>query len=123
MNQLSKYLKPEEIKEIQAKGSEFIDKFEKQLCNPLYREANFHYNRTQLKQMDKAAEKYDNPLNIDEWSADELVDHAFQELVDQSHYITGLGKKYRELQVSYEKLYEQAIYWKEKYQSTLKEGE
>jgi hypothetical protein len=25
--------------------------------------------------------------------------------------------------VSYEKLYEQAIYWKEKYQSTLKEGE
>jgi hypothetical protein len=124
MANLSKYLKPEEIKEIQAKGSEFIDKFEKQMSNQLYRDANFLYNRVQLKQMEKATEKYENPLNSSDWSSDEIVNHALEEMVDLSHYITLVKYRFDEYKKEIEDLTEMANYWKIKYKSLLnKEGE
>jgi sRNA-binding regulator protein Hfq len=123
MNQLSKYLKPEEIKEIQAKGSEFIDKFEQQQRNQLYKDANFLYNRTQLKQMIKGVEKYPNPLNVNDWDSNEVINHALEEMVDLSHYITLMKYKLDQLEREKEEAISQAIYWKDKYQNTFKVGE
>jgi hypothetical protein len=123
MNQLSKYFSQEEIKALQNKGSEFIDKFEQQQRNQLYKDANFLYNRTQYKQMEKAAEKYPNPLNVNDWDADEVINHALEEMVDLSHYITLMKYKLDQLEREKKEAISQAIYWKDKYQNHFKRGE
>lgn len=123
MSNLTKYLKLEEIEVLKEKGEEFLGKFEKQLSNPLYKDANFLYNRTQLNQMVKAAEKYPNPLNVKDWTPEEVLNHAFEELVDQSHYLTTLKYHIDDLKAQIKKYRDDANYWKDKYENLVKEGE
>lgn len=117
MNRLAKYYTDEEIKILQEKGTEFIDKFEQQQKGKLYKDANFMYNRTQLKQMEKAAEKYPNPLNEDDWTAEQLVEHAFQEMVDQSHYFMAIFRKIEKLEAEKTEYMNQANFWRNRYRS------
>lgn len=109
---LEKYYTPEEIEQLKAKGEEFFESFKLQQGNILYKDANFLYQRTQLKQMEKATAKYPEPLNEEDWTAEELIDHAFQELVDQSHYLTALFLKIRKLEESNEKLKGSVKFWR-----------
>lgn len=115
MKQLSKYLKPEEIRDLQEKGPEFLEKFEKQLSNPLYKDANHLYNRVQIKQLEKAAEKYPNPLNTDDWSNAKMINHALEEMVDLSHYITMIKKRMIEMEIEINDYKKMADYWRNKY--------
>lgn len=117
MNRLAKYYTDEEIKILQEKGFEFIEKFEQQQKGKLYKDANFMYNRTQLKQMEKAAEKYPNPLNEDDWTAEQLVEHAFQEMVDQSHYFMAIFRKIEKLEAEKTEYMNQANFWCNRYRS------
>lgn len=80
---------PEIVDELIEKANE-IKKYH---SNPLYVDARRMYEDTQKRQINKGLEKYPEPLNADSWSIDDLVQHAFDELVDQSHYIIALKFK------------------------------
>jgi len=114
---ITHYFSEKEWAELQEKGSEFLENFKKQQANTLYKDANFLYNRTQLKQLVKATEKYPEPLNFNSWTSDELLDHAYQELVDQSHYLTGLWSKLKKLELENAELKEHNKYWRNRYES------
>lgn len=115
MKQLTKYLKDEEIASLEAKGPEFLEKFEKQLSNPLYKDANHLYNRVQIKQLAKAATKYPNPLNEDDWTNSEMIDHALEEIIDLSHYVTMIKKRMIDLEMKIDDKEKMATYWRNKY--------
>lgn len=66
--------------------------------NPVYVEALDMYIKTQSAQIEKGMKKYPEPLNHSSWSIDELAQHAFDELVDQSHYIKALQFKGKQLE-------------------------
>lgn len=112
---MTKYFTYEELAELEKKGPKFLEDLKLQEKNRLYKDANFLFQRTQYKQMFKATEKYPEPLNPDSWTADELVDHAFQELVDQSHYLTALLLKVRQLESEVKENKKMAIYWRDKF--------
>lgn len=61
--------------------------------NPLYKEASKIWQDTQTEQINKGAGKYPEPLNPDNYSLDELLQHAMQENVDQVHYLVAMKKK------------------------------
>lgn len=112
---LGKYFRPEEVAELVSKGPEFMEKFNQQQAGKIYKEANFMYNRTQLKQMEKAAEKYPEVLTDENWTADELIDHAFQEAVDLTHYLATLSNKMKKMQDEIATYKSQSNYWREQY--------
>jgi hypothetical protein len=124
MINFEKYLKPEEMSELKKAISEqpgLLTKIEQHMANQLYKDANFAWQRTQVKQIIKGAEKYPEPLNPFSWTGTELVEHALQESVDQVHYLTGLLAQIKELELWADKYKEDAIYWKNKYHSVCNE--
>jgi len=62
----------------------------KHYFHPLYQKAREHFQRVHMAQIEKGAAKYPEPLNPASWTADQLVEHAMQENVDQMHYLTAL---------------------------------
>lgn len=54
--------------------------------HPFYQGARAYWEVMQREQIDKGAGKYPEPLNPFSWSGRQLVEHAFQENVDQAHY-------------------------------------
>jgi hypothetical protein len=114
MNILVKYLEPEELEELLSKPG-LMAKVEHHLSNQLYKDANFAWQRTQVKQIIKGAEKYPEPLNPFSWTGTELVEHALQESVDQVHYLTGLLAQIKEMEIWVEKLTNDVDYWRNKY--------
>lgn len=112
---MERLLSPEELEMIAEKGTKFLEDFKLQQSNKLYKDANYLYQRTQLKQLVKATEKYPQPLTDDDYTSEELIDHAFQELVDQSHYLTSLYNKVKKLELEVSRLKESSKYWRTMY--------
>lgn len=117
MKQLSKYLTAFQLHQISEKGPEFAEKLNKQLSHQLYKDANFMYNQVQLQQLVKAAEKYPNPLNEDDWTNEEMLEHGFQELVDQSHYFMMMKNRMEKLMQQLADKTNEANYWRNKYRA------
>jgi hypothetical protein len=61
--------------------------------HPLYFDAHSRFLRNRSIQFDKAAAKYPEPLNPDNWTVDQLADHAAQEMVDLLHYLEAIKEK------------------------------
>lgn len=61
--------------------------------HPLYFDAHRRFLRNRSIQFDKAAAKYPEPLNPDNWTVNQLADHAAQEMVDLLHYMEALRVK------------------------------
>jgi hypothetical protein len=124
MINFEKYLKPEEMSELKKAISEqpgLLTKIEQHMSNQLYKDANFAWQRTQVKQIIKGAEKYPEPLNPFSWTGTELVEHALQESVDQVHYLTGLLAQVKELELWADKYKSDAEYWRKRYLDTHNE--
>lgn len=66
---------------------------EEQNNHPLYKDAHERFLRAEEQQNIKAAAKYPEPLNPASWTAEELADHAAQEVVDMLRYIEALKAK------------------------------
>lgn len=115
MNALEKYLTAEELEVINKKPGLLVDILRHHLTHPLYKAANFAWQRTQIQQIVKGAEKYPEPLNPASWTAKQLVEHALQENVDQVHYLVSLGEKVEELESKLQKETENTKYWRDKY--------
>jgi hypothetical protein len=114
MKQLEKYLTQDELNELAGKPK-LLEKLHTHLSNPLYKEANFNWQRTQLQQIIKGAEKYNEPLNPASWTGAQLIEHAMQENIDQAHYLTAIGEKVKELEKALQKANTDALYWRKKY--------
>lgn len=54
--------------------------------------------QTKELQLEKAVDKYTRPFNPDDWTGQELGQHAFQEAYDLEVYITGLISKVEKLE-------------------------
>lgn len=72
---------------------EFDYKLAQAYNTAVYKNARATYEKTQKQQIEKGLLKYPEPLNPDVWTIGELVQHAFDELVDLSHYIQALAEK------------------------------
>jgi hypothetical protein len=70
----------------------------KHLHHPLYKQALNEFAAKQQTQIKKGAEKYDEPLNHESWTYDQLVDHADEEVVDLKHYLTTIRNKFRDME-------------------------
>lgn len=114
MNILQKYLKPEEIEALEQNPGLLVD-IEKHLKNPLYKDANFAWQRTQVQQIIKGAEKYPEPLNPFSWTPAQLIEHAMQENVDQAHYLSATLEQIKEMELWINKYKSDAEYWRKKY--------
>jgi hypothetical protein len=57
---------------------------------PFYQKARDLWLSTQVRQVAKGLEKYDEPFTPQHWSPRELLDHALEESVDMTHYLVGL---------------------------------
>jgi hypothetical protein len=114
MKQLEKYFTQDELNELAGKPK-LLEKLHTHLSNPLYKEANFNWQRTQLQQIIKGAEKYNEPLNPASWTGQQLIEHAMQENIDQAHYLTALGEKVKELEKALQKANSDTSYWRKRY--------
>lgn len=79
----------------------------KHLSHQFYRDAHNYREQVRREQILKGAAKYPEPFNPDSWTAQELLQHAMQENVDQGHYISGLAEKVQAIEkelASYKKL-------------------
>ena len=83
---------------------EYRERLRSQMLHPLYQDTLDYYKHVQSEQTQKAARKYPTPLNPAEWGGEKLVRHAFEELVDQSHYLTAMLEVFREMQSRIEHL-------------------
>jgi hypothetical protein len=61
---------------------------------PVYEEARNFWLEVQRGQIQKGLKKYGKPLDPNEWTGSELIEHAVQENVDQLHYLFALREKY-----------------------------
>lgn len=61
-----------------------------------YKEAHQIWQDIQQEQIRKGAEKYPLPFNPDNWTENELLQHAMQENVDQVHYMYGMYLKIKQ---------------------------
>jgi len=59
----------------------------------IYDRAKELWANVQREQIEKGMEKYGTPLNPDDWTNEQLLNHAVQENVDQMHYMTSLYEK------------------------------
>jgi len=116
-----KYFSPEELADLESRGPEFLENFGKQLKSDLYHDSNHLYQKTQYKQLIKATEKYDGPLDHNKFTAEELINHAYEELVDQSHYLMSLLLKIKVYESQLQEYREMALYWRDKYQELQRE--
>lgn len=91
-NQLNRQSKKEQI------TPELERRLQEQKDHPLYKNAYTKFKRVQSAQREKAARKYPEPLNPAVWGAQKLIQHAFEELVDQAHYLTAIEEVTKALQ-------------------------
>lgn len=65
----------------------------KHLAHPFYDEVENYREEVRMRQILKGADKYPEPFKPENYSAEELLQHAMEENVDQGHYIYGLHEK------------------------------
>jgi DNA-binding protein H-NS len=63
------------------------------LNHPLYVRAKEMFENIRIRQIQKGAEKYPEPLNPKSWSIKQLTEHGLMELADLLHYIVALLEK------------------------------
>ena len=68
-------------------------KAQKFLKHELFNRAAINFEVARMRQIEKAWEKYDEPLNPDSWTSKQLHKHAMEELVDLTHYLTAMLEK------------------------------
>jgi hypothetical protein len=92
-------LTPEQIEQLKGLN---IKTIEAHFSNPIYLKADAMAQEVRRDQIIKGAQKYDEPLNPASWTPKQLIQHAFQENIDQQHYLAALQEKFeameRELQ-------------------------
>jgi hypothetical protein len=66
--------------------------------HPLYVRAKEMWENIRLRQIQKGAEKYPEPLNPASWSVVDLIEHGIMENVDQLHYYIALLEKVEMIQ-------------------------
>lgn len=81
--------------ETERKVQEFKDNVQRQNEHKLYLNAEEGFMRTAAQQNIKAALKYPEPLNPDNWTVEALVQHIRGELVDANRYAEALQEKER----------------------------
>ena len=57
---------------------------------PFYKKALALFTSTQKAQIEKGLAKYPEPFNPHNWTTEELLNHALEEVVDCTHYLVGL---------------------------------
>lgn len=72
--------------------------YSKFLEAPIYIETEQIVNQVRIAQIIKGADKYGVPLDPSNHTPEELVRHAMEENVDQSHYIVAMGLAFEALQ-------------------------
>jgi uncharacterized protein YaaN involved in tellurite resistance len=63
---------------------------------PFYKKARELWTETQVHQIIKGLEKYNEPLTPKHHTPKQLVNHALEEAVDLTHYIVALGEQNEE---------------------------
>lgn len=66
--------------------------------NEVYDKAKRAIFEAQIKQVAYGLEKYPEPLNHENWSAVEAIDHIIEESVDKLHYLVMLKIKLEEME-------------------------
>lgn len=117
MERFRQYLTDDEYNALLEQGEDFIKKFEAAQTADTYKASNFQWQRTQLMQILKGVHKYPEPLNHESWTFTELVDHAYQENVDQAHYLSALQLKANQYEQKIQDLTDKANYWRNKYRA------
>jgi predicted nucleic acid-binding Zn-ribbon protein len=72
--------------------------------HPFYVKAKQIWEAVRIRQIDKGAEKYPEPLNPKSWTARQLLDHGIMENVDQLHYFVALYEKVDEMEATITRL-------------------
>lgn len=101
MKNLLDMLTAEQIEKLKGLG---IEEIKRHFSNPLYIKADEMAKQTRIDQIIKGAQKYPEPLNPASWSGKELVIHAFQENIDQQHYLVAMLEKFEEMEREIERL-------------------
>lgn len=79
------------------KQKESAENLKRHMEHPFYREAAEKMERIRQGQIAKGAEKYPEPFNPDDWTDEQLEEHALMEVADLIHYIPGMGDRMRKL--------------------------
>lgn len=64
-----------------------LDEVKQHLDHQFYIDARAYTEKIRVGQILKGAEKYPEPFTTESWTNEEIVVHAMQENVDQTHYI------------------------------------
>lgn len=92
--QILKPILEDEMKE--KTGSEFEERLQEHQDDWLYHATREITEEVRQEQIAKGAEKYDKPLGAAKWSFPEIIKHAFQENIDQAHYLTKALHQYED---------------------------
>lgn len=71
---------------------------QKHLNHPFYKDANEFREKIRIGQIVKGSRKYPEPFTTASWSNQEIIEHAMQENVDQTHYIYAALERMQTLQ-------------------------
>lgn len=71
-------------------------KLEELVDYPFYKTSRDLFIEIQAKQIHKGFSKYGEVFNPQKWSAEELLNHAMEEAVDEQHYLVGIYMKLKE---------------------------
>jgi hypothetical protein len=71
---------------------------QKHLDHPFYKQANDYREKIRIGQIVKGSKKYPEPFTTSSWSIEEIIEHAMQENVDQTHYIYAALERMQVLQ-------------------------
>lgn len=80
------------------------DNLKKHLDHIFYQDAESYRRGVRFGQIKKGSEKYPEPFTTASWTNDEIVEHAMQENVDQSHYIYACKERMDEQEKEIERL-------------------
>lgn len=83
---------------------------QKHLTHRFYQDVNDYREKIRVGQILKGAQKYPEPFTTASWSNEEIIAHAMQENVDQSHYIYAAFERMQVLE-NHLKEAEQLVKW------------
>ncbi|SMQ75914.1 hypothetical protein SAMN05444673_2564 [Bacillus sp. OV166] len=83
---------------------------QKHLNHPFYQDANQYREKVRVGQIVKGSKKYPEPFTTASWSNEEIIEHAMQENVDQTHYIYAALERMQALQNDLRELEEENIW-------------
>lgn len=110
--ELEEFLTKDQIEQLKNVDIATIDKH---FSNSVYYNAAKMAHNTRNDQIIKGLKKYDEPLNPQSWEPQELIQHAFDENIDQQHYLAALSEKVLDLQNRLTHAENEAEYWRVKY--------